>query len=189
MADMNPTAVAVSAPQESEYAPFHNTYISLVRNSPDILGTMRQQAEQTKAMFSALSDEQANFRYAPDKWTIKQVFGHMIDTERIFAYRALRIARNDSTPMEGFEQDDYVRYGPHAHSRIADLLEEYSAVRKASVCLFRNLDPEAWDRRGTANSNPVSVRALAYILAGHEAHHHGVLRERYLPALKQAGQV
>ena len=156
-------AKAVAAPQESEYAPFHNTYISLVRDSPDILETLRQQATETRALFSALSGEQANFRYAPDKWTIKQVFGHMVDTERVFAYRALRIARNDPTPMEGFEQDDYVRYGPHANSRMADLLEEYDAVRKASICLFRDLTPEAWDRRGTANNNQVSVRALAYI--------------------------
>ena len=185
MAYMKPTTV--EAPQESEYAPYYNRYVSLVRDSPDVLHTLRQQAEQSKAIFSALSDEEANFRYSQDKWTIKQVFGHMIDTERIFAYRALRIARNDPTPIECFEQDDYVRYGPHSDSRMADLLEEYSGVRTASICLFRDLSPEAWDRRGTASNNAVSVRALAYILAGHEAHHHAVLKERYLPALRQAG--
>lgn len=186
---MDAGTVVVAAPQESEYAAFYSTYISLVRNSSDILGTLRQQAEETRTIFSALSDEQGNFRYAPDKWTIKQMFGHMIDTERVFSYRALRIARNDATPLEGFEQDDYVRYGPHANSRMANLLEEYDAVRKASVCLFRDLAPEAWDRRGTANKNTVSVRALAYILAGHEKHHHGVLKQKYLPALQRAGQV
>jgi uncharacterized damage-inducible protein DinB len=134
-----------------------------------------------------LSDEQANYSYAPGKWTIKQLLGHMIDTERVFAYRALRIARNDSTPLEGFEQDDYVRYGPHAQSRNVDLLEEFDAVRKASICLFRELSSEAWDRQGTANNNKVSVRALAYIIAGHVAHHLGVLQQKYLPTMRQAG--
>lgn len=181
---MNTGTVTVAAPHESEYAPFYNTYISLVRNSPDIMATLGQQSEQITTTFSALSDEQANFAYAPAKWTIKQMFGHLIDTERVLAYRALRIARNDSTPLEGYEQDDYVRYGPHAQSRMADLLEEFEAVRKASICLLRDLPPEAWDRQGTANKNKVSVRALAYIIAGHVAHHQDVLKQKYLPALR-----
>lgn len=183
---MNAAAIRVAAPQESEFAPFYNTYISLVRNSNDIMATLRQQPEQIKAMFSALSDEQANYSYAPGKWTIKQLLGHMIDTERVFAYRVLRIARNDSTPLEGFEQDDYVHYGPHARSRMADLVEEFDVVRKGSICLFRELSIEAWDRQGTANNNKVSVRALAYIIAGHVAHHVGVVQQKYLPGMRQA---
>jgi hypothetical protein len=106
--------------------------------------------------------------------------GHVIDTERIFAYRALRIARNDPTPMEGFEQDDYVRYGGFAASSLVDLMEEFACVRRASVWLFRKLSPEAWMRRGIASQNEISVRAIAYVIAGHELHHRQVLREKYL---------
>jgi uncharacterized damage-inducible protein DinB len=107
------------------------------------------------------------------------VLGHLCDSERIFAYRALRIARGDQTPMEGFEQDDYVRNGPFAQIPLAEMIEEYIAVRHATLTLLRNLDEPAWIRRGVANKNEVTVRALAYIIAGHELHHRGILEEKY----------
>lgn len=110
---------------------------------------------------------------------MKEVLGHLIDTERIFAYRALRIARNDKTPIEGFEQDDYVRYGPFAHCGLADLAEELGQVRTSTLSLLRRLDEEMWMRRGVANQNEISVRALAFVIAGHELHHRAILQQRY----------
>jgi uncharacterized damage-inducible protein DinB len=130
-------------------------------------------------LLSGLSEEQGNFRYAPEKWSAKQVLGHVCDTERIFAYRALRIARGDATPMEGFEQDDYVKNGPFARHAIAEVIEDYIAVRRATISLLRSLEEAAWSRRGVANKNEVTVRAIAYTIAGHEAHHRRILEEKY----------
>lgn len=120
-----------------------------------------------------------DFRYAPDKWSAKEVLGHVCDTERIFAYRALRIARADRTPLEGYEQDDYVRNGPFAAAPWPEIIEDYISVRRATLTLLRNLDEPAWTRRGVANKNEVSVRALAYTIAGHELHHRKILEEKY----------
>ena len=111
------------------------------------------------------------------------MLGHVVDTERVFSYRALRFARNDATPLASSEQDGYVRAGDFGGRRMSDLIEEFIAVRRATVWLFRTLSPEAWMRRGVASGNPVSVRALAYIAAGHELHHRAVLKDKYLPAL------
>jgi hypothetical protein len=108
------------------------------------------------------------------------------DTERIFAYRALRIARADQTPIEGFEQDDYVRNGPFADRRLADLIEDFGRVRQATLSLFRNLDAAAWARRGVANNSEVSVRAIAYIIAGHELHHRRILQEKYFAVSRRS---
>jgi len=123
-----------------------------------------------------------NFRYAPDKWTVKELLGHINDAERIFAYRALRIARGDQTPIEAFEQDDYVRIAGFNRCSLESLVEDYIAVRRATMALLRNLDAEAWTRRGIANKNEVTVRALAYIIAGHNLHHRRILEERYFEA-------
>lgn len=182
---MRTAMAAIAAPETSEYAPYYGRYISLVKGN-DILAVLHQQVPQTKALLSSLSDQQGDFRYAPEKWNIKQVLGHLIDSERIFAYRALRIARADQVPMEGFEQDDYVRRGNFEKRSISDLLEEYETVRAATLTLFRNLDPAAWNRRGVANNHEVTVRATAYIIAGHELHHMQILNDKYLPAWKRA---
>ena len=171
-----------SAPQPSEHAPYWSRYISLVPNG-DLFTLLAQQAELTAEALSELSEEEAGFRYAPGKWSIKQILGHLIDAERVFAYRALRIARNDRTPIEGFEQNDWVANAPFDSLSMAELLREFTAVRHATVLLLRHLPPEAWDRRGTASNSEITVRALAYIIAGHERHHAKVLREKYLPAL------
>jgi DinB family protein len=182
---MRTAMAAIAAPETSEYAPYYSRYISLVKGD-DILAALREQLPQTKALLSSISDQQGNFRYAPEKWSIKQVLGHLIDSERIFAYRALRIARADQIPMEGFEQDDYVRSGGFENRTISDLLEEYAVVRSASLALFQNLDPAAWSRRGVANNNEITLRAAAYIIAGHELHHRQILNDKYLPALTRA---
>jgi len=170
--------VIVARPQPGEYAPYYDRYISLVKGE-DILRTLDQQRREMMLLLSSRGDEDGDFRYAPGKWSAKEVLGHICDTERIFAYRALRVARADTTPMEGFEQDDYVRNGPFANLQLADLIEEFIAVRRATLSLLRNLEEVAWSRRGIANKNEVTVRALAYIIAGHELHHRRILEEKY----------
>jgi hypothetical protein len=176
---MGSKQLTVGRPESNEYLPYYEKYISLVAGS-DIVGQLRDQIRETMTLLSSVGEDLGEHRYAPDKWSIKEVLGHVIDTERIMAYRALRISRNDPTPMEGFEQDDYVRQGPFARCSLKELGEEFGCVRQASLHLFRNLDRDAWMRRGTANKAEVTVRALAYIIAGHELHHRKMLVEKYL---------
>src|SRR5205085_154662 len=148
--------------------PYYGKYISLVADG-DILAALNQQLDETLSLLGSISESQANFRYAPDKWSIKELVGHVIDAERIFSYRALRFARNDQTPIEGFEQDDYIRNASFDDYTLNDLASEFAHVRRASLSLFKHLDEEAWQRRGTASESEVSVRALAYIIAGFAA--------------------
>ena len=181
------TSTAASLrPQAGEYAPYYEKYLTLVQSSVqssvqsnDILATLEEQRRQMMLLLSGRSEADGDLRYAPEKWSVKEVLGHINDTERVMSYRALRISRADATPMEGFEQDDYVRNGPFARRPLSDLIEDYIAVRRATVSLFRNLDEAAWTRRGVANKNEVTVRALAYIIAGHEVHHRRTLEEKY----------
>ena len=168
----------VAKPQAGEYAPFAEKYISLIAEG-DIVAILEQQRRNLVLLLSGRDEVDGDFRYATDKWTVKQVLGHINDTERIFAYRALRIARGDKTPLAGFEQDDYVRDGGHNQCTLSDLIEDFIAVRRASVSLFRNLQEDAWMRRGVANNHEFSVRALAYMVAGHELHHTRILSEKY----------
>ncbi len=144
---------------------------------------MGQQLEETLTLLRNIPESQADFRYAPDKWGIKELVGHVIDTERIFAYRALRFARNDKTNLPGYEQDDYVRNASFDSCSLAQLASELEAVRRSTIFLFSHLDGDAWMRKGMANDAEVSVRALAYIIAGHELHHREMLRGKYLPAI------
>lgn len=169
----------ITRPASGEYAPSYERYISLVPDG-DVVATLSRQLESTLALLRGIDETQANNRYAPDKWSIKELVGHLIDSERIFAYRALRFARNDQTPLSGFEQDDYVRDAEFDKRTLADLADEFEHVRRANISLFRSLNVEALSRRGTANEVEISVRALLYIMAGHEAHHIQVLTERYL---------
>jgi hypothetical protein len=168
----------ITPPEAGEYSPYHVRYISLVPGN-DIVGTLESQRRQTLILLCGRDDKEGDYRYAPDKWSAKEVLGHVCDSERIFTYRALRIARGDRTPLPGFEQDDYMRNSPFAQRPIAELIEDYIAVRRATLTLFRNLDEQAWMRRGIVNNNDISVRALAYITAGHELHHRRILEEKY----------
>jgi hypothetical protein len=176
-----PTSVIISRPQPGEYAPYYERYIALVTGE-GILATLDRQRRETMLLLSGRDEEDGDFRYAPDKWSAKEVLGHLCDTERVFAYRALRISRADATPLAGFEQDDYVRNGPFANRPLSDLIEDFIAVRRATLSLLRNLDEAAWMRRGVANKNEVTVRALAYIITGHELHHRRILAEKYFAA-------
>jgi hypothetical protein len=182
---VTPLALTIGRPQPGEYAPYYDRYISLiVQQAPGdgILEALDQQRRQTIMLLCGRDDEDGDFRYAPGKWSAKEVLSHVCDTERVFAYRALRISRADATPLEGFEQDDYVRNGPFAQRPLSDLVEDFIAVRRSTLSLLRNLDEAAWMRRGIANKNEVTVRALAYIIAGHELHHRRILEERYFAA-------
>ncbi len=175
---VNAPVFTIARPQPGEYAPYYERYISLVAGT-DILGTLDAQRRQTMTLLCGRDESDGDYRYAPDKWSAKEVLGHVCDTERIFAYRALRISRGDQTPLPGFEQDDYVKNGPFAQAPLEEIIEDYIAVRRASLTLLRNLDEAAWARRGIASKNEVSVRALAYMIAGHELHHRRILEEKY----------
>ncbi|HEY6190372.1 MAG TPA: DinB family protein [Pyrinomonadaceae bacterium] len=168
-------------PAQTDYAPYYGKYVSLVPEG-DIVATLGRQLDATLAVIGGISESQAAHRYAPDKWSIKELVGHVIDTERIFAYRALRFARNDKTPLPGYEQDGYIINASFDAYPLGELAEEFEHVRRSTIFLFKHLDEEAWERRGAANDSEVSVRALAHIIAGHELHHMEILRSRYLSA-------
>jgi len=166
-------------PSDTEYAPDYGRYVSLVPPG-NITETLRNQMKHTLDLLGTLNDSQGLYRYAPGKWSLKELIGHVVDAERIFAYRLLRFARNDKTPIPGFEQDGYVLHGGFDHRELNDLASEYQHVRLASLDLIENLSDEAWDRRGIASEREVSVRALAWIISGHELHHKEVIRTRYV---------
>jgi uncharacterized damage-inducible protein DinB len=177
------TAIAVKAsetkPAKSEFLPYYERYIALVPDG-DVISTLASQLTETQSLLRVLPASVATYRYAPDKWSVNEVVGHMIDSERIFTGRALRFARNDATPIPGFEQDDYVRNATFDAYPLSELAAEMETVRQSTILFFRHLNEEAWTRRGLANNAEVSVRALAYIIAGHELHHREILRTRYL---------
>ena len=168
-----------SHPDTTEYPEYYGRYISQVPQG-DIVTTLEQERDAVLALLGGIPAEKADFRYAPGKWSLKEVLGHVTDTERIFAYRALRFARNDKTPLPGFEQDDYMPYANFAQRELSDLAREFEHVRQASLFLFRNLDAAAWERRGTASGGEFTVRAMAYITAGHEIHHRRIIETKYL---------
>ena len=172
-------------PEPTEYAEFYAGYISEVPGS-DVLSVLEAQRVHMLQLFAARSERDGSFRYAPGKWTVKEVLGHINDAERIFTYRALRIARGDRTPLASFEQEGFVRNGGFSERTLADLADEFGSVRSASVALFRSLGEEAWRRRGIASEKEVTVRALAFITAGHQIHHRSILEERYFPAIPRA---
>jgi hypothetical protein len=175
------TNLTIGRPDPSAHDPYYSRYISLVSGS-DVIGALATQIQTTLEMLRAIPEERGSSRYAPGKWTIRQVVGHLADAERILSYRALRISRNDKRPIEGFEQDDYVQCGPFEHCELAGLVDEFAQIRAATLSLFRHLDGEAWTRSGTANNAQVTVRALAWIIAGHELHHRAILERQYLAA-------
>ena len=166
-------------PESNEYVPYYGKYVALVPDG-DLAEILSRQIDATMALLSPLPEQRAAFAYARGKWTIKDVVGHLTDSERVFSYRALRIGRNDKTPLPGFEQDDYVACANFNDRILSSLLEEFASVRKATVQLFRSFGDKEWLRRGTANGYEITALALGYIVAGHELHHVEVLRTRYL---------
>ena len=173
------STAATARPQASEYASDYEGYISKVPGG-DVVGTLSKQRDETIALIKSIPEARGDFRYAEGKWSIKELIGHVIDCERVFAYRALRFGRGDTTPLSGFEQDDFVRGADFNKRSLSDLADEYEHVRRATISLFASLEESAWDRRGAANDNEISVRALAFITAGHERHHVEILKAKYL---------
>ncbi len=169
----------ISRPEIGEFDSYYERYVSLVEDG-DIISALKNQIAETLRSLGEIDEEKASFRYAEGKWSVRELLGHIIDTERIFAYRALRISRGDRTPIEGYEQDDYIKNAEFDKCALADLAEEFALVRKSNLLMYRGLSETAWRRRGVANDKEVSVRALAYISAGHELYHVSILKERYL---------
>lgn len=167
-------------PESSEYLNELSHYVSLVPSEGDILTIFREQTEEIVAFISNLTEEQGNHRYAPEKWSIKQMVGHLADTARIMSYRLLRIARGDTTPLAGFEENDYVRNANFEVFSLEELLAHYKLVRESTQALLESLPEEAWTRKGTVNNGTLSVRAQACIMIGHDFHHLMILKERYL---------
>lgn len=168
-------------PEPNEYAPYASAYVDLIEGG-DILRAFTLQQGNMLEFLRPLSEEVAQSAYAPGKWTVKQVLGHITDTERIFTYRALCLARGETNPLPGFDQDEYIQAAHFNACSLASLLEEFRAVREATLALYWNLPAEAWHRRGTVNNYSATVRGLAFTSAGHELHHLKILRERYLNA-------
>jgi hypothetical protein len=168
----------VERPAASEVPDAYEEYVSRVPEG-DALPALERQIADVRRRLGAVSEERAGFRYAPDKWSVREVLGHLIDTERVFGYRALCIARGDATPLPGFDENAYAASSGHDRRTLATLLDEFEAVRRSHVALFAHLDPPATRRAGTANGRAISVRALAYVLVGHARHHLAVLEARY----------
>lgn len=172
-------APMIPRPDASEHLPYFGKYVELVPDG-DLIQMLRTHLDETLALVRGVPEERGGHRYAEGKWSIREVLGHVIDTERVFAYRALRIARGDATPLEGFDENAYAAASEADSRTLADLAEELEHVRLGSIAFLRGLSHEALARRGTASGAEVTVRALAWILAGHELHHRGLLQERYL---------
>jgi hypothetical protein len=165
-------------PSKNDYAEYYDKYISRVPGD-DIIGVLNNYPVSIDFL-RAIKPDKEDFAYADGKWTVKQVIGHIIDTERIMAYRALRISRNDKQSLPGFNQEEFIKYGNAQRRKLDNLVDEFEAVRKSNLILFKSFTEEEFQRRGTASGYEVSVNALLYIIAGHELHHLNILKERYL---------
>lgn len=166
-------------PEAGDYAPYYENYIKLIEGD-DILKILNDQSKRTQDILNSFSEHKGNFRYADGKWTVKEVVGHLLDTERVFAYRALCIARGEKKSLPGIEQDDYVNEGNFNGRELFELNYEFRLLRESNLLLFRSFTTEMLKKRGFANENSITVLALLFIIAGHEKHHMKVLREKYI---------
>lgn len=177
----SPLLAAPPAADGAEFNPYYAKYVALVPPG-DVLATLEAQLAETVAVLDAAGEERAGHRYAPGKWSVREVVGHLIDTERVFAYRAMCAARGESAGLPGFDENAYVAAADFDRRTLGSLLGEFTAVRRATLALFRHFDDPALARHVVANGAPVTARALAWITAGHELHHRRILQERYLAA-------
>ncbi len=166
-------------PQKDEYAAYYHTYVDKVPDG-DIIKILQKQSGQIIKLLKNVSKKKSLFRYSPEKWSVREIIGHIIDTERVLSYRALRFARNDQNDLPGFDENAYVRQSNYNDIKLGDLVEEFCAIRKSNVMMFKNFSDEVSLRKGRANSNPFTVRAMAYIIAGHCNHHLEIIKGRYL---------
>jgi hypothetical protein len=169
----------LNRPSNEEYNDYYGRYVDMVPEG-HVEEFLARQLEETRRFLTSIAEDRGDYRYGPDKWTVKEVIGHIADTERVMSYRLLRIARGDQTPLPGFNQDDFVQAASVQSCTLSACIEDYAAVRRATLTLMNGLSEEAWTRTGSASNSGVSARALAYIIAGHELHHLKVLRDKYL---------
>lgn len=169
----------IHPPSDEEYPSYYKRYVSLVTGG-DLIGYFLSQKETLGSLITSLPQSKLHYRYSEGKWTVLDVAQHIIDSERVFAYRALTFARGDETELPGFEENDYAKVANTSERTAESIRKEFEAVRNSTIALFESLDEQAIQRRGIANGRPVSVRAIGYIIAGHELHHLGVIKERYL---------
>jgi hypothetical protein len=173
----------LTPPTSEEYAPFYADYVQRATAKGDVLAALPKQIDELQAVLGKLGDEQARFKFGPAEWSIKEVVGHLIDVERVFSYRLLRISRNDTTPLPGFEQEDYVREAGFDIHSLSDLLQEFEFLRRANILAISNMTVDVVERRGTASGATISARALIYMMVGHVEHHMASLHEKYLPKI------
>lgn len=173
----------IPRPLPSHYPAYYGNYVGLIPGG-DVLDILAEQGERTIDLLDTVGDVDARFRYAADKWSLKQVLGHVIDTERLFVYRAMSFARGDSTPLPSMDEDAWEAAAAHDALDLEDLLDEFWLVRAGTLRFFRNLAPDVLENAGVASGHRFTVGATAWVIAGHERHHVGVLRERYLTALR-----
>jgi hypothetical protein len=171
----------LTPPTQEEYAQFYQDYVQRASARGDVFAALSKQIDEVNATLGKLNDTQARFRNGPEEWSIKQIVSHLIDSERVFSYRLLRIARKDKTPLNGFEQNDFVRECIADELPLVDLLNELEFLRRANILLIKNLTEDATKQIGTASGYPVSARALIYFMVGHIEHHMESLQEKYLP--------
>lgn len=171
----------ISAPTQEEFASFYAGYVDFASKRGDVFSALTSQIDEVNQALGKLNDTQARFRNGPEEWSIKEIVNHLTDTERIFSYRMVRVARNDKTALPGFEQNDYVKESGADELPLVDLLSEFEHLRRANILTIIGLSEEATKRIGTASNAPISVRALIYIMVGHVEHHMASLHEKYLP--------
>ncbi len=165
-------------PKSGDYSPHYDTYVQLIHDD-NVLKILEEQLSSSLKFFKSVPAAKENYSYAEGKWSVKEVLGHIIDTERVFAYRALCFARGEEQPLPGFEQDDYMLAANFSKRKFSDLIEEFQKVREANILMFKGFDETAIDRRGIASGNPITVNALMFIIAGHEKHHVNILKSKY----------
>jgi hypothetical protein len=169
----------IKRPEKIDYPSFYETYIKLIQ-SADIISLLENQGDEFSAFVKEIDHSKGDFKYAEDKWSVKEVIGHIIEVERIMAYRALAISRGDSQSLPGMDENLYIKNSNYTNSRLTDLAAEFHHVRKANLYFFKSLTHEMINRQGVANGNEITVAALVYIIAGHLSHHLHILKERYL---------
>lgn len=172
--------LTTSRPGSDGYAPSVTDYVAAIGDNEDVIAVLTAQLDEVRARLTSVPDPQGNYCYAPGKWSLKEVVGHLSDTERVWAYRALQIGRGETSLIPGINDQAWIAELGAADLLLADMVEEWGHVRQATLALFRHLPPAAWDRQGTADGKPISVRALPYVIAGHTRHHLEVVEARYL---------
>ncbi|MHA7967634.1 DinB family protein [Paenibacillus sp. CAU 1782] len=169
----------IGTPSAEEYASFYEKYVTLVPEG-NVIEHLEEQGKDVQALLASLTEEQGNYRYETGKWSVKEVIGHLNDSERIMSNRLLRVGRGDKTPQPGFDQDVLMQNDPFGSYTVAEIAEDHAAIRRSSLALLKKLAPEAWLQMGVVSDHPASARSIAYVIAGHELHHLNIIKERYL---------